>query len=57
MKLEQNHASALLYVSIKHSSLKILRDLVLFFRGLKFCCKTEMRSLNPEWLPSKFAIK
>ena len=45
MKLEQNHASALLYVSIKQSSLP------LFFKGLKFCCETGMCSLNPEWFP------
>ena len=57
MKLEQNHASALLYVSIKQSSLKILRHLALFFRDLKFWCETGMRSPNPEWLLSKFVIK
>ena len=32
MKLEQNHANALLYVSKKQSSLKILRHLALFFK-------------------------
>ena len=57
MKLEQNHASALLYVSIKQSSLKILRHLALFFKVLKFWCETGMRSPNPEWLPSKFVMK
>ena len=57
MKLEQNHASALLYVSIKQSSLKILRHLALFFKVLKFWCETGMRSPNPEWLPSKLVMK
>ena len=42
MKLEQNVASALLYVSIKQASLKVLRHLALFFRGLKFWYKTGM---------------
>ena len=41
MKLEQNHASALLYVSIKQSTLKILKHLALLFRALKFRCETD----------------
>ena len=41
MKLEQNHAYALLYVSIKQSTLKILRHLALFFRALKFRYETD----------------
>ena len=57
MKPEQNHASALLHVSIKQSSLKISRHLALFLRGFKFWCETRMRFPNPEWLYSKCVIK
>ena len=56
MKLEQNHASALLYVSIKQISLKILRHLALFFRALKFWCETGIRFPIPAWLPSKLYL-
>ena len=52
----QNHASALLYVSIKRSSLKILRHLALFFRAFKFCCETGMCFPIPARLPSKFYL-
>ena len=56
MKLVQNQASALLYVSIMQSSLKILRHLALFFRALKFWRETGMCFPIPEWLPSKLFL-
>ena len=54
--MEQNEVSALLYVSIKQSSLKILRYLALFFRALKLWCETGMRFPIPAWQPSKLYL-